>query len=219
MGNEKVILLFSGGIDSTVLLFWLLARNYDVYPLCVNYGQNSFEGEFRAVNRILDGLKNYNRQNLLTLEIPALQFIGRGSLVGEFPQRICSREEWYASEFFPNRNMILLSLAAAYGYKLQAFKIAIGVVGISYQDTSKIFLDQIDMILEQSLAKFTLIAPFVDMPRQKVIEEAAKLHVPIEHTFSCNATGGRHCLLCTSCYEREEALMLYEQISKKGTIA
>lgn len=212
MQNEKVILLFSGGIDSTVLLFWLLDRKYEVYPLHINYGQKSFEGELKAIKNIVSGL---TEQNLLVLELPALHSIGRGSLVGEYPQEVSDRNEWYASEFFPNRNMILISIAAAYGYKLQAFNIAIGLVGNSYKDTSKAFLDMTDMILEKSLAKFTLIAPFVEMPRQKVIEEAANLRVPIEHTFSCNATGNRHCLLCTSCFEREEALKLYKQ-NKQG---
>ena len=201
--NDKVVLLYSGGIDSTVLLFWLLARNYDVYPLYVNYGQNSFEGEFEAVNKILSDLK---KNNLLTINIPDLKSIGSGSLVGEYPQDVSSLENWHISEFYPNRNLILLSLAATYGYKLKIFKIALGIVGISYKDTSSSFLDLIDMVLEQSLAKFTLIAPFVDKPRKKVFEEAANYHVPIEHTFSCNANGSRHCLLCTSCYEREEAI-------------
>ncbi|WP_083221912.1 7-cyano-7-deazaguanine synthase [Dehalobacter sp.] len=68
---------------------------------------------------------------------------------------------------------------------------------------------------QQSMAKYELIAPFAEQPRQKVIKEAYKLQVPITWTFSCNAIGSNHCLLCRSCYEREEALKLYEKLSQE----
>lgn len=216
MENKKVILLFSGGIDSTVLLYWLLSRNYEVFPLLINYGQKSYEGEFKAVNKILNALNK--QSNLLVLNISDIQFIGSGSLVGEYPQDISSHEEWNASEFFPHRNMLLITLAATYGYKLDTFEIAIGVVGNSYQDTTKNFLAVMTMTLQQSIAQYELIAPFVEQQRQKVIEEAYKLQVPITLTFSCNATGSRHCLLCTSCLEREEAIQLYEKLSQQNSL-
>lgn len=210
MEDNKAILLFSGGIDSTVLLFWLISRNFEVFPLFINYGQKSYEGELKAVNKILKDLNKQN--NLLILDLHELKFVGSGALVGEYPKNASSHDEWYTNEFFPNRNMILLSIATAYGYKINVFKIAIGVVGISYQDTTKSFLEAMKIILEQSIAKYELIAPFAEQPRQKVIEEAYRLKVPLSKTFSCNATGNRHCLLCTSCYEREEALHLYERL-------
>ncbi|BAE82457.1 7-cyano-7-deazaguanine synthase [Desulfitobacterium hafniense] len=213
MGKNKVVLLFSGGIDSTVLLFWLLSRNYEIFPLFINYGQKSYEGELEAINKILKDLNTKN--NLLTLNMPELQLVGSGALVGEYPKNISSHNEWYASEFFPNRNMILLSIAATYGYKLQISKIAIGVVGDSYQDTTRTFLEAMEMTLAQSIARYELIAPFAGHPRQKVIEEAYRLQVPLKSTFSCNAMGNRHCLLCTSCYEREKAIQLHEQCGKE----
>ncbi|SHJ56949.1 preQ(0) biosynthesis protein QueC [Clostridium amylolyticum] len=205
MYNNKVVLLFSGGIDSTVLLFYLIRKKYDIFPLYINYGQTSYEGEIAAIEKIIEGLIN---NKLMIINIQDVSKIGCGSLVGEYPNDVTSREDWYKDEFFPNRNLILLSLAAAYAYKINATNIAIGVVGDSYSDTSKEFLDEMKKTLEISLGKYNIIAPYANMDRKKVIEDAIRYNVPIELTFSCNSVGNRHCMLCTSCLDRENALLL-----------
>ncbi|TCW33242.1 preQ(0) biosynthesis protein QueC [Thermohydrogenium kirishiense] len=209
MEDNKVVLLYSGGIDSTVLLYRLVESKYDVYPFFINYGQNSVKGEITAIYKILD---EYLKKKLFILNVPEIRNIGKGSLVGEYPKNLGSIEEWYQSEFFPNRNMILISIGAAYCYKIGASKLAIGVVGISYKDTTKIFLSGIERLLNNSLKNIKIIAPFAELPREEVVKESVRLNVPIELTFSCNSSGERHCLLCTSCYEREKALQLRQKL-------
>lgn len=212
MQNNKVLLLLSGGIDSTVLLYWLLDKNYDVNTIHINYGQKSFKGEKNAILSL-----NICKENHFTLDIPHVSEIGMGSLVGELPNVIESREEWFVKEYFPNRNMILISIAAAYAYKLGCNKIALGVVGQnSYSDTSVEFIDSIKKALISSFgADYQIIAPFVNSKREVVVEEAVRLKVPLTKTFSCNALGNRHCLFCTSCIEREKTIDLWKTYNNK----
>jgi len=204
MDKNKVVLLFSGGIDSTVLYYWLVATDYDVFPIHINYGQKTYSGEFKAIKEITHG--KFHRQTLF-VEIPNLRQIGKGSLVGELPGTNYSREEWMKNEFFPNRNMILISIAASYAYKMNINKLAIGVAGEnSYRDTGSTFIKSIAATLYESLNLFEIITPFVDKDRRFVVNESRILNVPIEKTFSCNCLGDRHCLLCNSCLDRQHAL-------------
>ncbi|MBF0239308.1 MAG: argininosuccinate synthase, partial [SAR324 cluster bacterium] len=39
MANEKLVLAYSGGLDTSVLVHWLTARGYDVIALCLDLGQ------------------------------------------------------------------------------------------------------------------------------------------------------------------------------------
>lgn len=40
MGKEKVILAYSGGLDTSCILKWLLDKNYEVICYMANVGQN-----------------------------------------------------------------------------------------------------------------------------------------------------------------------------------
>ncbi|MDD2492155.1 MAG: 7-cyano-7-deazaguanine synthase, partial [Bacteroidales bacterium] len=126
----------------------------------------------------------------------------------EYPKDLTSYSDWYNTEFFPNRNLMLLTLATSYAYKINASNIAIGAVGVSYRDTSLSFLSSFMKCIEISLMPVNIIAPFADRQRDEVIQQAVRLNVPIEKTFSCNALSDRHCQLCSSCHEREVAFNL-----------
>ncbi len=39
MSNQKVVLAYSGGLDTSVILKWLLEQGYDVYAYMANIGQ------------------------------------------------------------------------------------------------------------------------------------------------------------------------------------
>jgi len=215
MGNNerKVVLLLSGGIDSTVLFYWLEHRDYEIYPLHINYGQNSLNGEIDAIKSILS--EKYIKKTRW-LDVHGINEIGSGSLIGEYPNQLCNHQEWFSKEYFPNRNIILLILAAAYGFKLDIPQVAIGLCEMdSYWDTKKQFIEQVENILISGLSNFKIIAPFIEKPRKIVIQEAITLRVPLELTFSCNAMGNKPCLLCTSCVAHEQALELYKHVLLK----
>ena len=39
MSKEKVVLAYSGGLDTSVIVHWLASQGYDVIALCLNLGQ------------------------------------------------------------------------------------------------------------------------------------------------------------------------------------
>lgn len=209
VNKNKVVLLLSGGIDSTVLLFYLVNRGYDVFPFYADYGQVTSEGEINAICKITEKLKI---NKLYKIDVQNIGKIGQGSLVGRYPKDVTSYKEWYNDEFFPNRNLTLLCLAAIYAYKIKSINIAIGVVGKSYKDTSKEFLDEVENLFKISLGKYNIIAPYANLDRKAVVEDSIKFNVPLELTFSCNSLSTRHCMLCTSCLDREKAFNLRKKL-------
>ena len=46
-GKEKVVLAYSGGLDTSVILVWLVEKGFDVICFCANLGQG--EEDFEAV--------------------------------------------------------------------------------------------------------------------------------------------------------------------------
>lgn len=196
-----------------MLLYWLIENEFDVYPLHVNYGQTTSKSEKKAIERVLSK-ELYEKTYFL--DVPALISIGSGTLTGNYPNEIISRESWHKEEFFPNRNLFLLTLASSYGYKIGINKLSIGVVGRhSYNDTKNSFIRSVQRSLSLSLDTnknaIEIIAPFAGMSRQIVIDNAITLKVPIELTYSCNSQSGDHCLFCNSCLERQQALDLLDK--------
>lgn len=46
--NQKVILAYSGGLDTSVILKWLIERDYDVIAYCADVGQQEDFDKVRA---------------------------------------------------------------------------------------------------------------------------------------------------------------------------
>lgn len=202
--RNKTAILVSGGIDSTVLLYRLMAEGRDLTPIYINYGQIPSPGELSAIKSILP---SNLIDRLAVINLPEIRSLGSGSLVGEYPINLTSKEHWFKAEFFPNRNMILISLAAAYCYKIGIHNIAVGFVGEnSYSDTTIAFVNAMAAALRTSVGNILIFAPYAEQSREVVITDAVKYNVPIERTFSCNSLGDRHCQYCISCFEREQAI-------------
>lgn len=46
-GKEKVVLAYSGGLDTSVILVWLVEKGFDVICFCANVGQG--EEDYEAI--------------------------------------------------------------------------------------------------------------------------------------------------------------------------
>ena len=107
-------LLFSGGIDSSAILYWK-RPNISFY---IDYGQRNSKGELRAVKIISKELK-------IPFEIISVNCskLGKGILSGDktSPQEVLS--EWW-----PYRNQLLITLAAMKGIQLGIKTLFIGSV-------------------------------------------------------------------------------------------
>lgn len=207
---EKVVVIYSGGMDSTVLLYHLRSQGYDVRALSVDYGQ-------RHRNE-LNSARSICRMTGIPHEVADLRGIThllKGSsltdLEVEVPEGHYAEESMKAT-VVPNRNMIMLSVAIGYAISLKAQFVAYGAHAgdhTIYPDCRPEFAAAINTAaLLADWHQIELLHPFIRLTKAEIAKRGAELKVPFELTWSCYKGDVRHCGLCGTCVERAEAFTL-----------
>lgn len=200
-------LILSGGLDSTVLLYDLVARGLTPRCLSFDYGQRHAR-ELQAAELVATHLHTLEWElvNLRTLS----EHLAAGCLSGreEVP------EGHYAAEtmkrtIVPNRNMIMLAIAAgnavADGIPTLYYAAHAGDHYI-YPDCRPEFISAMNSALQAgNEGAVVLAAPFTNMTKTDIVQLGAKRHVPFSVTWSCYKGGAVHCGKCGTCTERREA--------------
>jgi 7-cyano-7-deazaguanine synthase len=206
--GHAYIVLLSGGMDSSVLAYFLKSTGKELKALTINYGQRHAK-EQAAASTIAARLEIEHR----TVALPELTplFGDQCSLVSEqleVPEGHYAHESM-KSTVVPNRNMIFLSLAAAWsvasGYDGVAYAAHAGDHTI-YPDCRPAFADAMAQAI--SLCDFSpqeLLRPFIGSTKGDIARLGAALGVPFDLTWSCYNGRSRHCGACGTCTERIEA--------------
>jgi 7-cyano-7-deazaguanine synthase len=114
----------------------------------------------------------------------------------------------------PNRNALLLSVAFAVAVVEQAQAVAFGIMAddVGPSDTSPEFLGAF-IAMERVATRgyghpeLDLIAPLVDMHKDRVVALGNELEVPWADTWTCFRGGEVHCGECAACTERRGAFI------------
>lgn len=206
---KSVVLIYSGGLDSTVLLYDCLAQGINVRALSINYGQKHRK-ELLAAQKITSQLGVEHR----CVDLSCLGEILNSSLTNahdEIPEGHYEAENMKAT-VVPNRNMILLSIAAGWAISTRSDAVAYGAHGgdhTIYPDCRESFADALDKAIQ--LADWhpvTLWRPYVLLNKADLVKKGMELGVPFATTWSCYKGGDIHCGKCGTCRERKEAFSL-----------
>lgn len=211
MSTTKCVLCFSGGLDSTVLLYHLRNHGFQVSCLSVNYGQRH-KLELRKAVEITRKLGVEHRICELGESVASL-------LVGssQTSPQIDVPEGHYAEESMkatvvPNRNMILLSLATAWAISSKSQYVAYAAHAgdhAIYPDCRRGFADVMaDAISMCDWHNVALYRPFITKSKADIVRLGAELSIPSEMTYSCYKGGEVHCGKCGTCTERRESFQL-----------
>ena len=206
----KTVLVYSGGLDSTVLLYHLLAAGDSVSTLAVNYGQRHFK-ELVQARLITSELAVEHREIDLT---SVNQLLGGSSLTDEtisIPHGHYE-EDNMKSTVVPNRNMILLSMAAGWAISQKADCVSYAAHSgdhAIYPDCRNEFAEALDKAIRLAdWQEVYLNRPFVDLTKAEIVKRGSELNVPFENTWSCYEGQEFHCGRCGTCIERREAFHL-----------
>lgn len=206
---SHAVAVFSGGMDSTVLVHHALGLFERVDLVSVDYGQRH--------RRELD----FARATAAALEcqhdVVDLSSI-RGLLVGsaltddavDVPHGHYAADNM-AATVVPNRNATLISVAYMAGVARGADAVLAGVHAgdhVVYPDCRPEFIEQLGRALvtgNEGFPQPVLSAPFVNNSKTDICRLGDRLGVDWTSTWSCYEGGEQHCGRCGTCVERREA--------------
>jgi 7-cyano-7-deazaguanine synthase len=206
MSKKYTAVLFSGGLDSAVLVAEA-AQESRVQPLYVSVGFAWEEEERAMASRFLSHGSIDGQVN----PIAHLQFDMRDvftsahwAVRGEPPAFDTPDED----VFIDGRNVILLSKAAVFMARAGISRVLMGpLAGNPFPDATPEFFSAMARALSLGLAHpIDIEAPFSGLHKADVIRKGVALDVPLELTLSCmQPAGGLHCGRCSKCRERRDA--------------
>lgn len=211
--KKKALIIASAGLDSTVAASWAQYQKYDVTLLHFNYKCRADKKERDHIKLIAD----YLHAPLVNIDIPFLaDVIGNSNLFdGEITHSNNGSDgAELAIEWVPARNLLFMSIAAAYA---EAHKFDYIILGGNleesgaYADNELIFQKKFNEILPHALNlnnRVQVLMPIANMMKKDIIELGLKLNSPLHLTWSCYENGELACGTCGPCFMRKTAFKM-----------
>ena len=197
-------LLFSGGLDSAVLLAHLADSSRRVQPFYVRSGLVWESAELLAIERFVEAFACDDVLPLVTLRMPLADlYQGHWSITGHAVPAADTPDE---AVYLPGRNALLLIKVAIWCQLRGISEVALGALKSNpFPDATPSFFRALESTVSQATGETVRFSrPFADFDKRRVMRLGRDL--PLVHTFSCIApVAGRHCGQCNKCAERRAA--------------
>lgn len=199
--------LFSGGLDSAVLLALERRVREPVWPVHVRAGLAWEAAERRAIDRLLAAAPFAGRVQPVTSLAVDMRDVyppTHWAVQGRPPAYDTPDEDVYLE----GRNIVLIAKAAVLCARLDVERIALGPLsGNPFPDATPDFFEAMSRAMSLGLGRpLAVEAPLATHQKDEVIHLGIELGVPLELTLSCmNPSGDRHCGACSKCRERIDA--------------
>jgi 7-cyano-7-deazaguanine synthase len=216
----KVLVLVSGGVDSTTCLAMMVDKygKENVQALSMYYGQKHNK-ELACARKIAE----YYDVPFIEIDLSVIFQYSNCSLLehstDEIPkesyaQQLKHTDHKPVSTYVPFRNGLFLSCAASIALSKGCGVIYYGAhsddaAGNAYPDCSDVFNEAMNKaIYEGSAHQVEIRAPFVNMTKKDVVAKGLSLKVPYELTWSCYEGHDKACGVCGTCIDRKKAFEL-----------
>lgn len=213
--GDKIILLISGGLDSTVLFYKLFNEGKEIFPVFVNYGQHTAKKEYESILKILP-LDFTNKVKVIDLK--SVYSDSESVLIKEknlWIDKISERDM-----YVPYRNLVIFSVSVAYAQSMNITKIYAAFINTYYAkevDASIKFLNSVNSLM-QDIGGVEIVLPFKDYSKFDVLSLGIELGAPVGKTYSCQINSNTPCGACPNCVERLGAFKLYDERIKSDKL-
>ena len=204
----KAVILLSGGLDSSTVLYLAKSEGYDCYALSFDY-QQRHRRELEAARTISTAVGVAAHQ-VVSFD---LRLWGGSALTDDrvdLPQDrdLAAMSESIPVTYVPARNTIFLSFALAYAEAIGASRVYIGVNALDYSGYPDCRPDYIDAMRSvytlgtkqgREGDSIEIITPLIDLKKTEIIQLGDRLGVPWVNTWSCYSGDLVPCGVCDSC--------------------
>ena len=196
MGRQLLgqsLLLLSGGMDSTALAW----ATKPTLAITIDYGQIAAAGEMRAATAICDviGIRHL-RQTVNCAEL------GSGDMAGLPPAEIAPVSEWW-----PFRNQLLITIAAAVAIREGLSQILVGSVANDSEHTDGTFqfFEAMGRLLKLQEGGLLVEVPAINKSTVELCRESGVPFEVLAWSHSCHISEYA-CGLCRGCTKHRESM-------------
>ena len=212
MSQRTAIALLSGGLDSATAAALALEQGDRVIGLSFDYGQRH-RRELDAAAAVAQQL-GLAEHHCIAVNLASWG----GSALTDASISIPSegvQEGGIPTTYVPGRNTVFIAIGLSLAEARGAERLVLGVNAVDYSgypdcrpDYLKTFQELADLASKAGREGHgtQLWSPLVHWSKTRIVEEALRLNVPIEATWSCYSGGTQPCGVCDSCRIRDEAL-------------
>lgn len=206
---SKHVLIYSGGMDSTVLLYHLVANHGrgNVECLSFNYGSKHNDAEFKIAKYVTSklGLKHKRIDMTFINNLFKSDLLSSG---GDIPEGHYAESNMKRT-VVPFRNGIMLSIACGYADSVGAKYVAIGNHAgdhAIYPDCRGTFINSMNEAMAYgTYGSINIASPFCGKTKTDIVTLGDRMGIDFTKTYSCYKGGDVHCGRCSTCFERREA--------------
>ena len=197
------LLLLSGGLDSACLFWHLLSQGETFICMWIDYGQKNAHEEYVAAQKLCSDagvlLKTVNAISVFDGVQSAILIGCNAKVIGGHSVKV---------DELPNRNAVLISIAAAHCSCRTTIVVAAHRTSAPYPDCTPQFYTRMSKAISYSTnGRVDVEAPFIRLTKFKVLKkgwEAGMTKEDIEATVSCYE--GTNCGKCPACISRRESI-------------
>ncbi len=212
MRNQSVVILSSGGLDSSTVAAIAKKSGAKIFGLSFDYGQKH-KKELRAAKKIA---KYFSFADFKIIKLD-LSLWGGSSLTDpkqDIPKKGINKE-LIPNTYVPGRNTIFISVALSYAEAINADLVGLGVNALDYSgypDCRPDYIEQFQKLANLSNKRgrennpIKIWTPLLSLNKEEIIQLAYENNLNIEDTWSCYSGGLKPCKECDSCRIRELAL-------------
>jgi len=213
------VVLLSGGLDSAANLAFCLEKDEVVLAVTVDYGQKASVKEIEASKKFCE----YYNVTHKVIDLKWLGQLGQSALTKtskfipkaeeKFLDSKIEADKLARSVWVPNRNGVLIQLAAAYAEDVGSKRV---VVGFNYEeaqtfpDNSMEFISVTNRALAYSTSNQVEVFSFTENLNKKEIvvklKKKIKRPFPFEYVWSCYDGKDYACGVCESCLRLKRAM-------------
>ena len=207
----KAVILLSGGLDSTTVLYQARLDGFDCYALSFDY-QQRHQKELAAARQIAQ-MAQVSEHRVVTFD---LRSWGGSALTDSSIELPIDRDLGQMAQeipvtYVPARNTIFLSFALAYAEAIQANRVYLGVNALDYSgypDCRPEYIAAMQQVFDLGTKQglggngIQIAAPLINLHKTEIIQLGNRLGVSWADTWSCYDGGELACGVCDSCQLR-----------------